>query len=293
MEVCRICLENEDREKMISPCKCSGSQKFVHSKCLSRWQEAKLKNVLKYPELYQLSDIRTCNVCKTEYTKLPEMTNSTLSSLSYPLFSLFNRYYYSIIALLLSFGIFSGVLLIPFVINVLIVVLLIYLVSYFTGIRPKILITGTGFNLAFIRIGPAVNGLKPGIMIQASDKIEAGIFAGSTILITAYSPTEGAVGYIVNKPLSKLNVDDQRRLFVGGPVAPYSRHAIHNCETANGCSKVADGIYIGGLVNNLPPDSKCILCFGYAGWAPSQLDGEVRAKYWAITGEAKAEDLFS
>lgn len=293
MEVCRICLENEDREKMISPCKCSGSQKFVHSKCLSRWQEAKLKNVLKYPELYQLSDIRTCNVCKTEYTKLPAMSHSTLSSLTYPLFSIFNRYYYSIIVLLLSLGIFSGVLLIPFVINILIVVILGYLVSYITGIRPKLLITTGGLNLAFIRIGPAVDGLRPGILIKASDRIEAGIFAGSVILITAYSPDEGAVGYIVNKPLSKFYVDDQRRLFVGGPVAPYSRHAIHNCETVNGCSKVSEGIYIGGLVSNLPADSKCILCFGYAGWASGQLDGEVRAKYWSVVGEAKAEDLFS
>ena len=293
MEVCRICLENEDGEKMISPCKCSGSQKFVHSECLSCWQESKLKSVLKYPELYQLSDIRTCNVCKTEYTKTPTLSRSGLSSLTYLLYSLFNRYFYTILVILLAFAILSGLLLIPFVINALLVILFSFLLSYLIGIRPKILATTAGLSLAFIRIGPAVDGLKPGILIQASDRIDSGIFAGSVVLITAYSPYEGAVGYIVNKPIGNLYLDDNERHFFGGPVSPNSRHVIHNCEKINGCSKVSDGVYVGGLVNDMPPEANSILCFGYAGWAPGQLDGEIRAGYWNITGEVKAENLFS
>jgi hypothetical protein len=34
---CRICFEDECNEYLISPCKCKGSIKFVHSSCLSEW----------------------------------------------------------------------------------------------------------------------------------------------------------------------------------------------------------------------------------------------------------------
>ena len=33
-EVCRICLSDSAVSSMISPCKCSGSQKYVHLSCL-------------------------------------------------------------------------------------------------------------------------------------------------------------------------------------------------------------------------------------------------------------------
>ena len=37
LKQCRICLENEDPAKMISPCVCNGSQKYVHEACLKIW----------------------------------------------------------------------------------------------------------------------------------------------------------------------------------------------------------------------------------------------------------------
>mmetsp|Transcript_7465 Transcript_7465/g.12619 ORF Transcript_7465/g.12619 Transcript_7465/m.12619 type:complete len:123 (-) Transcript_7465:1104-1472(-) len=38
--MCRICFgeqEDEESSPLISPCKCSGSMKFVHLKCLRQW----------------------------------------------------------------------------------------------------------------------------------------------------------------------------------------------------------------------------------------------------------------
>lgn len=36
---CRICLEKEDAEnKLISPCNCNGTSKYVHDTCLKRWR---------------------------------------------------------------------------------------------------------------------------------------------------------------------------------------------------------------------------------------------------------------
>lgn len=34
---CRICLESENQEGMISPCGCSGTSKWVHRKCIEKW----------------------------------------------------------------------------------------------------------------------------------------------------------------------------------------------------------------------------------------------------------------
>ena len=35
---CRICLEQDHRLQMISPCECKGTSEFVHKSCLSKWR---------------------------------------------------------------------------------------------------------------------------------------------------------------------------------------------------------------------------------------------------------------
>ena len=35
---CRICLEQDFRIQMISPCQCKGTLEFVHKACLSKWR---------------------------------------------------------------------------------------------------------------------------------------------------------------------------------------------------------------------------------------------------------------
>ncbi|CAN6884710.1 unnamed protein product [Brassica oleracea] len=35
---CRICLENDRGDELISPCMCKGTQKFVHLSCLDLWR---------------------------------------------------------------------------------------------------------------------------------------------------------------------------------------------------------------------------------------------------------------
>eukprot|EP01038_Epipyxis_sp_PR26KG_P008680 gene8680-11731_t len=38
---CRICLDDGVRKDLIAPCKCSGSQKWVHRACLDKWRSMK------------------------------------------------------------------------------------------------------------------------------------------------------------------------------------------------------------------------------------------------------------
>ena len=56
---CRICLDDDVEENLCSPCKCKGSQKYVHEHCLNTFRE----------QFYNFHVHRLyCSVCKTEYT---------------------------------------------------------------------------------------------------------------------------------------------------------------------------------------------------------------------------------
>lgn len=36
---CRICYENDSKEKLYNPCKCDGSIKWIHKSCLDKWRD--------------------------------------------------------------------------------------------------------------------------------------------------------------------------------------------------------------------------------------------------------------
>ncbi|KAG0559511.1 hypothetical protein M758_10G107100 [Ceratodon purpureus] len=38
---CRICLDSEGDEELIAPCRCKGTQKYVHRSCLDHWRAVK------------------------------------------------------------------------------------------------------------------------------------------------------------------------------------------------------------------------------------------------------------
>lgn len=41
---CRICLDEKPDEVLFSPCRCSGSSKYVHMSCLNKWRTEDLSN---------------------------------------------------------------------------------------------------------------------------------------------------------------------------------------------------------------------------------------------------------
>lgn len=60
---CRFCLEEETKSsKLISPCACKGSQRFVHASCLNRWQLMSLKNGCD-------RNGEECSVCKKKFDR--------------------------------------------------------------------------------------------------------------------------------------------------------------------------------------------------------------------------------
>ena len=56
--ICRICMEPASKDKeLISPCKCSGSVRFIHEDCLKTWLISQEGDI----------DEGKCELCKTEF----------------------------------------------------------------------------------------------------------------------------------------------------------------------------------------------------------------------------------
>lgn len=66
VEECRICMEMDDSIVMLSPCKCKGTQKYVHAICLNKWRSSS----------YTRS--HSCSTCGTLYP--PHIKSSPLLS---------------------------------------------------------------------------------------------------------------------------------------------------------------------------------------------------------------------
>ena len=64
MSTCRYCFEGND--ELIAPCKCIGSNKWVHKKCLAKWQYTCILSQSTHPK-YQTGIESTCNVCSSKF----------------------------------------------------------------------------------------------------------------------------------------------------------------------------------------------------------------------------------
>lgn len=84
--ICRYCFEDgSEGDELISPCNCSGGQKYVHLKCLRMWQRAVLVAQPTHPDFYdQDTRQRICNVCKAPFTCPPPTRAELLASFTGP-----------------------------------------------------------------------------------------------------------------------------------------------------------------------------------------------------------------
>ena len=54
---CRICMDDETGNPLISPCRCSGSLQFIHEECLKTWLASKSEDM----------DAVKCEICNTPF----------------------------------------------------------------------------------------------------------------------------------------------------------------------------------------------------------------------------------
>lgn len=57
---CRICLEGEDEGRVIAPCKCTGSVKYAHVRCLAEWIRRKVESNARARA--------SCEICEAEFS---------------------------------------------------------------------------------------------------------------------------------------------------------------------------------------------------------------------------------
>jgi len=137
-----------------------------------------------------------------------------------------------------------------------------------------------------------------GRIIISEPLLSGNFFGRSTVLLVEHS-ANGAVGFILNKPLeAKINelfimpTGYIPQLFVGGPVGGDSLFYIHTLgDQIQGSSHVKDELYWGGdfealklaiASGNVGP-GQVKFFVGYSGWSPGQLENEIAENSWLVT----------
>jgi len=132
-------------------------------------------------------------------------------------------------------------------------------------------------------------------------------FSHSVVLILDHS-TEGALGLIVNRP-SDLDLGKfaggqgilcrhdliKTPLFQGGPVEPERGWVLHTDPSIEERQEVLPGLFVSATADSLNKilshgEGPVRLILGYAGWAPGQLEREMREGSWLVLS-AKIEHI--
>jgi len=130
-----------------------------------------------------------------------------------------------------------------------------------------------------------------------------------TVVYIVHHDAGGAMGLIVNRPigeapLSELleqagvegkSVNGKIRVHFGGPVGAPRGFVLHTADyKIDGTEVVKDGIAVTAqpeilrAIGTGTGPRKSLFALGYAGWAPGQLEGEIKTGSWEIVPADKA-----
>jgi len=147
-----------------------------------------------------------------------------------------------------------------------------------------------------------------GQLLVATPEMRDPRFVETVIYMVKHS-TEGAFGLVINRPLAKGPVEDLLKGFgidssgakgeiivhYGGPVSPRAGFVLHSddvlleesAKVANGIAMTSDPKLIEAMAQGKGP-RQSLFILGYAGWAPGQLEGELKAGSWFVVSGDKA-----
>ncbi len=150
--------------------------------------------------------------------------------------------------------------------------------------------------------GPPVEDELRGKFLVAQPQVNDPRFAKSIILVIDHS-SGGSMGLVINKVMGKLNSaeilenlgleplerEEDLTIFFGGPVELTHGFILHTTETSVETSQAvgenlafsADAETVRLLLSGKGP-LRYRIAFGYAGWAPGQLDAELERGDWRI-----------
>ena len=141
-----------------------------------------------------------------------------------------------------------------------------------------------------------------GQFLVASPSMGDPRFDRAVILMMRHG-ADGALGIVINKPLGERplanlleifgekgsNAAGQVRIFAGGPVQRELGFVVHTADYRRSGTLDVDGRVamtasreiLRDIAANQGP-KKSLIAFGYAGWAPGQLEGEMERRVWAV-----------
>lgn len=137
---------------------------------------------------------------------------------------------------------------------------------------------------------------KGKLLLSEPSLLQDMVFGRAVVLITEYN-LEGAVGFILNKPINHYisdlipDIEVPFPVYTGGPVEQDNLYFIHNKpEIIPYSTEISDGIFWGGdfeIVKkqiNLGNLSEHNIRFflGYSGWAVGQLESELQSNSWIV-----------
>ena len=147
---------------------------------------------------------------------------------------------------------------------------------------------------------------KKGKLLIAEPALTGDVSFNRSVVLLAEHNAEGAVGFILNKPLEYdicdlvSEIEVPLKVFNGGPVEQDNLYFIHKVPHLIADSiEISDGIYWGGdfeniieLINSNTITEKDIRFFlGYSGWASLQLDQELTSKSWVVVQNEYQSDI--
>ena len=133
-----------------------------------------------------------------------------------------------------------------------------------------------------------------------------------TVILMARHDKNGAFGIVINKPVGERPlaelletlgekesaVEGSVRIFAGGPVQPEVGFVVHSADYRRAETIVVDARIAVTSTREILRDiahqqgpQKSLLAFGYAGWGPGQLDGEMAQRAW-FTAEEGVDLIF-
>jgi putative transcriptional regulator len=149
--------------------------------------------------------------------------------------------------------------------------------------------------------------LEKGLFLIASPEIDHPFYRRSVLLLCDHSAA-GSFGLAVNKPFETSSLDnlltevdipfiEQLSTRSGGLMQQTQMMLLHTSEDAKDQTlQVSPGIFLGGDLDFLEKQiaeekQEMLLCFGYSGWNPGQLEKEFGEGSW-YTFPASADYLF-
>jgi len=264
---CRICLDSEDPASLVAPCKCSGSQRLVHKRCLQQWVATYTLQPGSSP--YHPLNTYVCPVCRGFFQHRAEKELRLVSV-----------FWTVVIGLMLVGSLISEVV----------------LVLVTTAITTAFLRLELSIRLVWKQGLPRlelVRLLSSGTILQATSLLDYGLFQGTRLLVISNSASKGLFALILNRPKTVMG----EKVHLGvittqGPEFPQSIHILHATREIGG-KEVVPGLFYGGCYLSLLayPHIERATYYGEARWQATQLENEVAEGYWKVMGPVTVDSV--